>query len=158
MDAAARLLTWLFWSPVADVPVRAAGYLCRLQLSLLLVLLLQLVEELVERRLQRLRCLGAVELPLETLRLQFFLGLGHNIPVKSVLYFQRVALFREGWICPQTASMMLSNSFCISSLISSILSEGTEMSDISSSNSCNVSARLSVSDLSSWLLASRRAF
>ena len=36
-----------------------------------------------------------------------------------------------------TSFMMLSNSFCISSFISSILSEGTEMSDISSSNSCS---------------------
>lgn len=60
--------------------------------------------------------------------------------------------------CLQTSSMMLSNSFCISSFISSILSEGTEMSDISSSNSCNVSVRLSLADFSSWLLASVTPF
>lgn len=61
-------------------------------------------------------------------------------------------------VCLQTSSMMLSNSFCISSFISSILCEGTEMSDISSSNSCNVSVRLSLTDFSSWPLASVTAF
>lgn len=48
----------------------------------------------------------------------------------------------------QTSSMMLSNSFCISSFISSIFSEGTERSAISSSNS---SSKFSSSSLSSPL-------
>lgn len=95
----AVLVTWLFWTQVAAVPVRTAGSLtfCRLLLWLLLVFLLQSIEQLVKRRLQRLCCLCAVKLPFQTFCFQFVSSLNQTIPTKSVVYFKVYHIILTGW-------------------------------------------------------------